>query len=577
MAARSQDGKVFPAAAPLAMEATIGELIAIQAVGWPFATLCLAAALFWLGIPISPVHLWAGLVVSLVAGRLAAASWHTWLAATAWLAAVTMAGGAALGWLYDFSGDGQWYHQPAALALAEGWNPLKTARLADWNAGFEQEIPSAAIYVQHYAKGVWIVAAAAYRATGLLEATKVFNLLYLLATYLITAGFLSRVGLSRAWAHAMALTAAVNPVILYQMHSFFVDGQLAALCTLLVVLSLDYLWAPRRRVLVLLGACVVLLANVKFTGLVFAISLGGGLFVLSWLRGWSRETGRYAAAGLMSVTFAILGVGYQPYVTNYRSHGNPFYPVLDRDAAAEAATARQFDIWAPAEFMAMGRLEKLTRSVLAESSGAESMPRWKVPFTVSKRELYIFFNTEPRYGGFGPWFGSILAVTLVGYLLVGRAMVRRVWMIGAVLSLLVTLSALVNPEAWWARLSPQLWLVPVILLSAVALGAPRWTRRGAAVLVFLLLGNSALVATLSWGRAVEKNRAFREQMAQLREYAASGPLEVTTHPSFRMITERRLQSHSVDYQRVAKPSCSAPLLFSYPAAAQAAACPGQPR
>ena len=225
----------------------------------------------------------------------------------------------------------------------------------------------------------------------------------------------------------------------------------------------------------------------------------------------------------------------------------------------------------------MGRLEKLTRSVLAESSGAESMPRWKVPFTVSKRELYIFFNTEPRYGGFGPWFGSILAVTLVGYLLVGRAMVRRVWMIGAVLSLLVTLSALVNPEAWWARLSPQLWLVPIILLSAVALGAPRWTRRGAAVLVFLLLGNSALVATLSWGRAVEKNRAFREQMAQLREYAASGPLEVTTHPSFRMITERRLQSHSVDYQRVAKPSCSAPLLFSYPAAAQAAACPGQPR
>jgi len=85
------------------------------------------------------------------------------------------------------------------------------------------------------------------------------------------------------------------------------------------------------------------------------------------------------------------------------------------------------------------------------------------------------------------------------------------------------------------------------------------------------------VATLSWGRAVEKNRMFREQMGQLRAYAASGPLDVTIHPSFRMITERRLQSHSVDYQRVAKPSCSAPLLFSYPAAAQAAACPGQPR
>ena len=205
------------------------------------------------------------------------------------------------------------------------------------------------------------------------------------------------------------------------------------------------------------------------------------------------------------------------------------------------------------------------------------MPRWKVPFTVSKPELYIFFNTEPRYGGFGPWFGSVLVVTLVGYLLAGRVMVRRVWTAGGVLALLVALSALLNPEAWWARLSPQFWLVPIILLAAVALGAQGWTRRAGAVLVFLLLANSALVAALSWGRAVEKNRTFREQMAQLREYAAAGPLEVTTHPSFRMMTELRLRNWSIDYQRVANVSCSAPLLFSYPAAAQAAACPGKSR
>ena len=280
MVARPQDGKVLQVAVPFAVEPAMGELIAIQAIGWPFATLCLTAFLFWMGIPIGPIHLWVGLAASLIAGRLIVCGWRTWLAATTWLVAVTAAGGTALGWLYDFSGDGQWYHVPAVLGLAEGWNPVKTARLVDWNGKFEQEIPSAAIYVQHYAKGVWIVAAAAYRATGLLEATKVFNLLYLLATYLIAAGFLRRLGLSRVWAHALALTAAVNPVILYQMHSFFVDGQLAALCTLLVVVSLDYFREPRSRTLVLLGACVVLLTNTKFTGLAYAIALGGGLFAL---------------------------------------------------------------------------------------------------------------------------------------------------------------------------------------------------------------------------------------------------------------------------------------------------------
>jgi hypothetical protein len=459
--------------------------------------------------------------------------------------------------------------------LAQGWNPLTTARLVEWNAGFEQELSSAAVYVQHYSKGAWIIAAAAYRATGQLEAAKAFNLLYLLAAYFLAAGLLHRLGLSRVWTHGLALAAAANPVTLYQLPSFFVDGQVAALCTLLVVLSLDYLRAPRPPALVLLGACVVLLANVKFTGVVYAIALGGGFAALYWVKGAWRELRRYAAGGLFAGVLAIVVVGYQPYVTNFRLHGNPFYPVLDRDPAAETATAGQFDIWAPPAFMAMGRLEKLTRSLLAESAGAEAMPQWKVPFTVAKRELYIFFNTEPRYGGFGPLFGSVLLATIAVFLSAGRAANRRVWAGGAAIALLVFVSALVNPEAWWARLSPQLWLVPVILLTPVALGAPVWPRRAGVVLVLVLLGNSALVAALNWGRSVEKNRAFRDQLAGLQSHAAAGPLQVTTHPSFRMITEYRLRSMAIRYQRAPRPSCAAPILFSYPASAQAAACPAR--
>ena len=571
--ANPQNAATLTGADSSAQKPSAGELFAFEAICWPFATLSLAAVLFRLGMPIGPFHLWAGLLVALIAGRVVAGSSRDWLVATLGLAVATVAGGAALGWLYDFSGDGQWYHLPAALGLAQGWNPLQTPRLDAWNAGFEREIASAAVYVQHYSKGAWIVVAAAYRATGLLEAAKVFNLLYLLAAYALTAGFLGRLGLSRGWARALALAAAANPVTLYQLPSFFVDGQVAALCTLLVVLSLDYLRAPRPHALFLLGACVVLLANVKFTGLVYALALGGGFVAVYGFTGARRAMARYAAVGSLAAIFAVVVVGYQPYVTNFQSHGNPFYPVLDRDQAAETATAGQFDIWAPPAFMAMGRLEKLTRSLFAESGGAEAMPRWKVPFTVAKRELYIFFNTEPRYGGFGPLFGSVLLATLVVFVLAGRAMDRRVRMGAVVIALVVALVALLNPEAWWARLSPQLWLVPVILLSAVALGAPAWPRRAGAVLVLFLLGNSALVAALNWGRAVEKNHAFREQMTELQVRAAAGPLEVAMHPSFRMITEYRLGSMSIPYQRVLKPSCAAPFLFSYPASAQAAACP----
>jgi hypothetical protein len=559
-------------AQPYSARPTIAEFVAWQAIGWSSTTLVLTTLLFWVGIPIGPYHLWAALLLFLVLGSRMAHDWRAWLIASLWLAGCTLLGGAALGWVYDFSGDGQWYHLPATLALAQGWNPFRATQLAHWNPDLEGAINTAAVYVQHYAKGAWIVSAAAYKATGLLEATKVFNLLYMLAAFLLTASFLIRLGLSRIWAHALALTVAANPVTLYQMTSFFVDGQLGSLCTLLVVLSLDYFSRPRSQPLILLAASLVLLVNVKFTGLVYAVCLGGSLAVVAWLSGRRSESGRYAAMGLASVLVAVVLVGYQPYVTNLLTKGNPFYPAVGRDEAANRATRGQFEIWAPREFMAMNRVEKLTRSLLAKSSGAESMPRWKVPFTIDKQELYIFFNTEPRYGGFGPLFGSILMLTLIVFPFARARMHWKVWSMGAGLATAVILVVLVNPEAWWARLSPQLWLVPVILATAMALGAPGWPKRFAALLVFLLLGNSALVAALNWGRAVEKNLAFRQQITRLQAMSTFGPLEITLHPSFRMITEYRLSALSIPYRRVDKPSCAAPFQFSYPAAAQGAAC-----
>jgi hypothetical protein len=551
------------------------EQIVALAILWPAATLVLTAVLFGFGIPLGRWHLWVGLAVAVVALRLTYEGWRDSAAALIVVVSISVVGGSALAWLLDFSGDGQWYHLPAVVALSDGWNPFAHPQLGDWNPVFKREISerlSAAIYVQHYPKGAWIVAAAAYRATGLLEAAKVVGLLYLLAVFFVAAGLLRRLGASAAWRWGLALAAAANPVLLYQVPVFFVDGQVAALCTLLVLLSLDYIHQQRPHLLALIGACVVLLANVKFTGVVFAVALGFGCVSMCFLWGCRRAAWHFASAGLLSVALAI-GVGYQPYITNVRDHGNPFYPVIGRDSAAEAATSGQFDIWAPPQFMSMGRMEKLARSLLSESGGAESMPSLKPPFTVKRRELYIFFNAEPRYGGFGPLFASVVIASLLLLLASSTAIDRGLLARGAFVATIVFGSALLNPEAWWARLSPQLWLVPVVLLATIALGARRWARGVGAVLLLVLLSNAALVAALNWGRSFEKNRQFRTQLALLTAASQSGPLEVAMHPSFRLVTEHRLREHGVDFRRVPKVSCPTPLLFSFPAAAQSAACP----
>jgi len=553
---------------------SIAELVALQAVGWPFTALTLTALLFMAGIPIGPYHLWAALVLFLVVGARLSGDWREWLTAALWLALCAVAGGASLGWLYDFSGDGQWYHLPGILALAQGWNPFHVPRLADWNPAFAQAIASPDInypgfvYVQHYAKGAWIVAAVAYRGTGLLEATKVFNLLYVLAVYLTAVALLSRLGLSRLWSRAIAVAAAANPVSLYQLASFFVDGQLASLCTLVLLSSLDYFFERKMRALFLVGGAVVLLSNVKFTGVAFAAGLVGGMGVLGWLRGRKDEVKRYAMVGGASLLVAILVAGYQPYVTNARDYGHPFYPALGREDARNVQ-------WhsAPAPFMAMNPVEKLVRSLFARPAGADEMPEWKIPLAVSKQELYIFFNAEPRYGGFGPLFGAALLLAIAAFPLAIRAMPRNVWTAGASLAILVAASALVNPEAWWARLSPQFWLVPLVLATSMALGAAGWPRRTAMIVVLFLLANSLLVGALNLGRATEKNLVFREQLADLRAMAATGPVQLTVHRSFQMVTELRMREHAVRYQTVSNAPCAMPLRFSFPASAQATACP----
>jgi len=553
----------------------VAEVVAFQAIAWPFITLILVILLFWAGLPVGPYQLWVALILSLAASGYIAGGWRVLLTATACLAALTLAGGAALGWLYDFSGDGQWYHLPGILALAQGWNPFQKPLLVNWNADFEHQLTNAAIYVQHYAKGVWIIDAAVYRATGWLEATKVLNLLYIVAAYLLTANFLGRLGLSQLWVHSLALAAAANPVSLYQMGSFFVDGQLASLCTLLVVVSLDYFHRPRKRTLFLLVACVVLLVNVKFTGVVYAAGLGAGLSALAWLRGRRAESGRYAATGITSMLLAVAVVGYQPYITNLLQQGNPFYPAVGRDDAANLATEGQFERWAPAEFLGMGRLEKLVRSVFAESSAAKSLPRWKAPFSIAKHELYIFFNTEPRYGGFGPLFGGILLLVLVVYTLTVGVTRRSNGYLDGALALVVTFSILPNPEAWWARLAPQLWLVPVILASGLAMERVTWLRRASFAVVLLLLVNSLMVGLLNLGRAVEKNLDYREQIAYLQKINIDGPLQIATDPRFSIVTRKRLDAHALSYRLVSEPVCTDPYRFSYPnrpASAQAAAC-----
>ena len=213
---------------------------------------------------------------------------------------------AALAVLFpDASWDGLVYQQEGVLRLVGGWNPLyeDAARYGLGNDPF----------INHYPKLPWINAAVVLLSTGYVEAGKLFNVTLMVAAGAqATAALLRVTRLHLGVAVAVALIAVLNPVFLYQSMTFYVDGGLASLLTILVAGIAMFADAPRLRSLAIavMAACIAI--NVKFTGLAYA----GVLLVLAvpvvwWWRGFQAGF-QMAVAGATVVVVGILLLGYAP-------------------------------------------------------------------------------------------------------------------------------------------------------------------------------------------------------------------------------------------------------------------------
>jgi hypothetical protein len=509
----------------------------------PAASVLVAAVGFAAGRPIGASHL--AMAVGLAAGASLALGALDGVPVRRTLAALAL-GAAALGaaamlaaGCWDFSYDGQAYHQSAVSLLARGWNPL---------AGpLASEVTVHRLWIEHYLRGPELAAAVAYAATGSLEAGKAPGFTLLVAAALLAGTALRRAGAAPAVAAVGAALAAANPVALTQLLTFYVDGQLALLFTCAVALASLALMTPpaagdelppcvrlrrsadtarsdrgesaslpRRRpprsAWPLLAAALALLAQVKFTGVVYA----GLLFVAiaAAALGLPRAAGaRWRVLALAAaVAAATLAVSWQPLVTNAREHRHPFFP-LAGPGARDVVSGQ-----AP-RFSAGGRLARFFEATFAESSAGREAPVSKWPFVVRARELEAMAEADVRVGGFGPLFALALVLCAAGaawYLATGGG--RR--SSGLLVAAAVIATAAVNPAAWWARYVPQLWLaalVAALSLAAAARPAARWL--GAAALV-VLAADATLVAG-SVARAQVRTQAAAA--AQLRELARAGP------------------------------------------------------
>jgi hypothetical protein len=422
---------------------------------------------------------------------------------------------------YDLSADGQFYHQEAIIQLAQGWNPLHGSPM--------REDEGAKLWVEHYPRGAWICAASVYQAFGRIEAAKCFNVTMVVAAFCLALHALLSYGVGGLSAVLLALLAALNPVSTCQLLGFYIDGQMAALLTILTATALTALRACDVWISLVMAMAALLVVNLKFTGGAYAVAiLASAALWLLWRRRRvaCRSVSLALACGLL---VGVLVVGYSPYVTNLRDHGHPFYPVAGPDAVDIMTGA------SPVDVLGRNRLGNLAVSLFAQSANdAPNGTLLKWPFAVSRQELQTFDIPDTRIGGFGPWFGGslLLGVTL----LVAASFDDRRTATGILgVSTVVVGSALMHPHGWWARYAPQIWLVP-LLIAAGTMGlrsrACFWLR---CALLAAITVDVAMVGTEYVGSQIDGTRSLREELLALRK----GPLPVSVR--FREFRSNRIR------------------------------------
>ena len=417
----------------------------------------------------------------------------------------------------DYSCDGVGYHGTGTLQLLEGWNPLRQPGRADAPQLLQQEV------MIHYAKGPWISAAGLCQLAGKVEAGKATTLILIAACFFLALHAQAKhTRLGPAKMVILSALVALNPISLNQCLTFYVDGQLAALFTILVLSSCLQLLEQRALNFMLTILTILLLINVKLTGLVYVCVFGAtfciALFALKRLDALPSLAATYAIG-----VFLGLAVGYNPYVTNLQTTGNPLFPFTfdqTKRGTEENFTNNQM----PVSFRGRNRFDTFLRSVFGRcqnsydySSQTFSGGSLKTPFTVSAAEVRCFKDVDTRICGWGPLTSGVLICALAATCTAKRRERQKYGKIGLTLTLCVLATVFVIPHPWWARYVPQLWLLPVIAAVALWLSERKLDQLFGAALIALMFANLAMISIPAVRASYSFTRLLHSQLKWLAE------------------------------------------------------------
>ncbi|MGK6353283.1 hypothetical protein [Parapedobacter sp. DT-150] len=426
-------------------------------------------------------------------------------------------------YFFDVSPDGQEYHQEAIIQLHNGWNPYHIALSENTNQ---------AIWINHYAKGMETIQSSIYYATGSIEAGKSTNFILAIAGFFLSVAVMLTLGLSRGKAQILGLLLTLNPVVVNQLLTFYVDGVLASLIIILISALILAIIEKQLTYYLLLAFTVVLAFNVKFTAIVYVAIFVCGAWVWLMQNKQLIHHKPFIITCVLAVISAIL-IGFNPYVTNTICHGHPLYPLFGPN---------KVDIMThnlPGNFKEMSGIAKFGVSLFSHTDNTKAInsgvPELKIPFTLNKIDIGSAGKVDTRLAGFGPLFSGILLLALVLLIfLLYRLRAKHEVKYLAFLLGVMGVSIAIIPEAWWARYVPQLWFIPLVILLGMEWLASKKHRILKYIIYIAIVANISFTGTgIIWNLLITSHIDY--QLAQLK---ASGEVIIV---EFRKAQSNRIR------------------------------------
>ena len=312
---------------------------------------------------------------------------------------------------YDVSIDGQWYHQESVYQLAHGWNPF----LGDFPDNTQR---NGSFWFNHYSKGLEIFQASIYLLTGKIETGKASALILAIGSFFLCVYFLDGLKkfskLKTIW---ISLLLAMSPLVVVQLLTFCNDGQMSSLLLYSLVTCCLVITEYRKSIRILLCAAIICAVNIKFTAILFMGCFSAVLLIFLFVKKRAVFTSVLPwilLAGFLGICF----IGYNPYVTNYKNHGHPLYPLMGKN---------KVDIMTdeyPVSWRTTNRFQKLFHSLFTHTDDLNlkvdpdrEVPL-KIPFTLTKTDIHNSVNPQVTMAGFGALFSGIFLLFIVIWVLI---------------------------------------------------------------------------------------------------------------------------------------------------------------